>query len=448
MSQLENELENNNLKRHQRTKKPKTPVVVENWFVRTSIVVLYALLLTGMVFVNVRAEKTWEYVIGAFATVSFGYLFLKIVVSYFYSPAKKEPMKDYKVSVIIPNYNEGIDSVKKSLVCLLEQDYPIHEIIFVDDGSTDESAFIEVSKMAQVINSKNDPSLPKIITHQFEKNNGKKAAQAWGFTQATGDMFMLVDSDGYIFPDAVRELLKPFNDDKVMSVVGHINARNVKENFLTRLQDLLYDKAFRVGRGAQSVTNAVLVCSGALSMHRANMVVDHLDEFLSPTVAGVPCEVGDDRMLTDIALKYGGKTKYQSTAVCITDVPTKIKQLFKQQVRWGKSAILFSIASLKHAWKNPLMLVWLLGEGYIWLLFSISQIASLIQWTETYAMILVLYSLGYMCLTSFINGVYYIFKNPLLYLFSPIFALMYMFLLFPIRVWSLVTINKTSWGTR
>ncbi|MCM3766374.1 glycosyltransferase family 2 protein [Neobacillus niacini] len=448
MSQLENELENDQLRPHQRKKKPKTAVVVENWFVRITIVVLYALFLTGMVFVNVRAEKTWEYVIGAFSTLSFGYLLLKVVVSYFYNPAKQEPKKEYKVSVIIPNYNESIESVNKSLACLLQQDYPIHEIIFVDDGSTDDSAFVEVSKMAQIIHSKNDPSLPKIITHQFEKNKGKKAAQAWGFTHATGDIFMLVDSDGYIFPDAVRELLKPFNDDQVMSVVGHINARNAKENFLTRLQDVVYDKAFRVGRGAQSVTNAVLVCSGAISMHRANMVVDHLDEFLSPTVAGVPCEVGDDRMLTDIALKYGGKTKYQSTAVCLTDVPNKLKQLFKQQVRWGKSTYLFSIASLNHAWRKPFMLVWLLGEGYTWFFFSVSLTASFLQWTETYAVIFVLYSLGYMVLVAFISGVYYFFKNPLVYLFSPIFALMYMIILVPIRVWALVTINKTSWGTR
>lgn len=119
----------------------------------------------------------------------------------------------------------------------------------------------------------------------------------------------------------MRELLKPFNDKKVTSIVDHINARNVKDNVLTGMQDIMYHSAFRIGRAAQSIANCILVYSGALSMHRRHVVINNLEGFLDSSVFGIKIVTGDDRLLTYLSLKSGGKTKYQSTARCITDVP-------------------------------------------------------------------------------------------------------------------------------
>lgn len=440
-----------------------TPVIIENWKTKLFSICVFTLLIVLMFHVNYTVEKSLEYYIGAFATISFIYLLFRIVLSFFYNPVREEPTKNYKVTVVMPSYNESVESVSKAIDCLFKQDYPIHEIIFVDDGSSDLSAYNyvlalsrelglgyrEISATSSAIDSSIKHSgYTDLIVHRLDSNKGKREAMAWGFRHATGDMLMLVDSDGYIYPNATRELLKPFNDDKVFSVVGHINARNVGDNFVTRLQDILYQSAFRVGRAAQSVTNSVLVCSGALSMYRSKVVTSNIDEFLKKSFMGISCENGDDRCLTDIALKYGGKTKYQSTAMCITDVPINTKTFFKQQVRWAKSFYLYTFKSMTHAWNKPFMMMWLVCEGFLWILFSVSQAISLFHWTGNYVLLVIIFSVGYFILSSLVSGIYYVFKNPFIYMLAPLYALMHMFLLFPIRVYALLTINKAGWGTR
>lgn len=441
---------------------PESPVIIESWKTRLFVVCLFFLLVFLMFNVNYKADKTLDYFIGAFATISFGYLMLKMVMSFFYKPATGDITEDYKVSVVIPSYNENPESVLKAIRSILEQDYQVHEIIFVDDGSKDISAYEEVSILAKEIQGSyvqaavsgeasyrySEYKIPRIITHRFDENKGKKQAQAWAFKRAEGDFIMLVDSDGYLYPNAVRELLKQFDDDDVSGVVGHVSARNLKDNILTKMQDILYHNAFRVGRASQSITNCVLVCSGAISMYRRNVIVDNIDEFLKTKILGIKCEAGDDRCLTNIALKYGGKTKYQSTALCITDVPTNTKNFFKQQVRWTKSFYLYTFESMKHAWKKPFMALWLLGEGFLWIFFAASQTTSFISWTENYYVTLALFSVGYMILSALMNGVYYALKNPLSYILSPFFALIHLFFLFPIRIYALITLRRSNWGTR
>ncbi|GAA0486905.1 hyaluronan synthase HasA [Salinibacillus aidingensis] len=396
--------------------------------------------------------KDFDYYIGLLTSISFIYFLLKVVISFFYKSVKKDPLSDHKVSVVLPSFNEGTESVKKSIECLVNQDYPVHEIIFIDDGSDSIEAYETAVKMSEefkAINEKKpDSHLPKITAHRFTKNQGKRAAQTWAFKRAEGDILMLSDSDGYIYPDAVRELLKPFRDKKVTSVVGHINPRNSKDSLITRLQDILYTSAFRIGRGAQSVTNSVLVCSGALSMHRKNFILNNLDRFAEGTAMGIKMDAGDDRCLTMLSLENGGKTKYQSTALCITDVPEKTGKFFKQQVRWNKSFYLYTLETLKFAWKRPNVLFWVLAEGFVWLIFGISSLVSLLTGSTTALYLLLIYSMAYLTLSSLAGGIYYVFRNPLVYLLSPFFALMHMLILFPVRVFSLLTIKADNWGTR
>ncbi len=414
--------------------------------------ILFSCCITGMVFVNTKAEKNLEFVAGLFLSVTFIYFLCKMVLSFTYRPVYPEPENGIKVSVVIPSYNEDPEAVRKTIECLLEQDYSLHEIMFVDDGSPDDTAYQEVVRMAAGFEEEkalySHLKNTNLIYHRFQKNQGKRAAQSWGFEKASGDMIMIVDSDGYIYPDAVRELLKPFTDQKVLAVTGHVNARNLSDNFMTRLQDVLYESAFRIGRGAQSITNSVLVCSGAISMFRKDFVVRNLPDFQHQTLFGKPMNIGDDRRLTTLALKEGGKTKYQATARCITDVPQTIRQFFVQQVRWSKSFFIDTLIALEFAWKRPLMLLWLMGEGLIWIVFAVSSVITITQISPSLLSLLFIYSAGYLILSALANNVYYIFKNPLLYIASPLFAFAQMLLIFPIRIYALLTLNENGWGTR
>jgi hyaluronan synthase len=442
----------------------KEALVTEKPLSKLLVIMIFLMCVIAIAFVNVTAPKTIDFYISLFTSITFLYFLTKMVFSFFYKPSNNEIPHGEKVSVVIPSYNEKTDAVLKTIECLLNEDYPLHEIIFIDDGSTDPSAYYEVKRLAheleagklqvastsfQNVNLNYVPiMMPKIITHRFEENKGKRFAQAWGFQRATGDKIMIVDSDGYIYPDAVRELLKPFQDEKVLAVTGHVNVRNLKDNLITRLQDILYQSAFRVGRGSQSVTNSVLVCSGAISMFRKDFILRNLPYFIDQKLFGKPLNIGDDRRLTTLALREGGKVKYQSTARCITDVPTTIKQFFKQQVRWSKSFYLDSLSALTFAWKRPLMLMWLLGEGTIWAIFAVSVLATWFSASVAMLKLIMIYSIGYLCLTALSHDVYYIFRNPLMYLISPFFAFIHMLLIFPIRLYALLTLFNTGWGTR
>ncbi len=85
------------------------------------------------------------------------------------------------VSVIIPCYNRA-DLVGETIQNILDQSYKPHEIIVVDDGSTDNS--VEVIR-----------SFGASITLIQQPNQGPGAARNAGFKASTGDLIQFMDSD-------------------------------------------------------------------------------------------------------------------------------------------------------------------------------------------------------------------------------------------------------------
>ncbi|MEL6495601.1 MAG: glycosyltransferase [Cyanobacteria bacterium J06623_7] len=103
------------------------------------------------------------------------------------------------VSIIINNYNydrflaEAIDSA-------LNQTYQNIEVIVVDDGSTDNSRQI----IAQY-----DTRIVPIL-----QPNGKQAAAFnSGFARSQGEIIIFLDSDDYLFPKAVAEIVTVWHSD-------------------------------------------------------------------------------------------------------------------------------------------------------------------------------------------------------------------------------------------
>ena len=103
------------------------------------------------------------------------------------------------LSVIIPAYNEENtleESVNKVKECLFEIE---HEIIVIDDSSTDRTA--EIIKSIQPAN----PNL-KALTHS--NNQGKGAAIRNGFSIASGELIITHDADFEYDPKDIIQLLK------------------------------------------------------------------------------------------------------------------------------------------------------------------------------------------------------------------------------------------------
>src|SRR6185312_557905 len=100
------------------------------------------------------------------------------------------------VSIIVPAFNEEINSVS-SVQNLLKTDYPNFEIIFVDDGSKDDT----YRKVEQIF--RNDPRV-RIFS---KPNGGKASALNYGMLQSAAEFLVCIDADTKLLPDAVSKLM-------------------------------------------------------------------------------------------------------------------------------------------------------------------------------------------------------------------------------------------------
>lgn len=108
-----------------------------------------------------------------------------------------------KVSIIMPCFNNG-DNLGVAIESVLAQTFTDWEIIFINDGSTDNSLSI-----AQEY-AKNDERI-KIID---QSNSGVISARNKGIAMAKGEFILPLDSDDKISPDCVEKLYKIMQDNK------------------------------------------------------------------------------------------------------------------------------------------------------------------------------------------------------------------------------------------
>jgi len=104
------------------------------------------------------------------------------------------------ISVIIPAFNEEgtIKSVLSAIFSVMDSLAMPYEVIFIDDGSTDETL-----KRAQ-------GSKAKILSNG--KNQGKGYALRKGFREAQGEILVTIDSDGAHDPNIIPALIDPLRN--------------------------------------------------------------------------------------------------------------------------------------------------------------------------------------------------------------------------------------------
>lgn len=274
------------------------------------------------------------------------------------------------VSIIAPCYNEEMTLVE-NIRSLMLMNYPRVEIIIVNDGSKDHSLqkAIETYNLIKV-NKSFEYKIPTAKIRGIyqsrlkayanlividKENGGKADALNAGINISQSDLFLAIDVDCIIEPDAVFRMVKPFLEEesgkKVIASGGVIRVANsckivngkvVQANYPTnlwaRFQVLEYFRAFTLGRIAWSKINGLLIISGAFGLFDKNLVIK---------VGGYDkTTVGEDLELVVRMRKYMHlveKKKYQVAFIpdplCWTEVPTTIKILYRQRNRWTRGSI-------------------------------------------------------------------------------------------------------------
>lgn len=113
------------------------------------------------------------------------------------------------ISVIIPVFRVE-RYIEKCIESLLEQSYQNFEMIFVDDGTDDNSI-----KIVETLLNKRNFLEYRIIR---QKNKGQAAARNVGLKSATGEYIVFVDSDDVVHKDFLKTLINNIKDYCDMSV--------------------------------------------------------------------------------------------------------------------------------------------------------------------------------------------------------------------------------------
>lgn len=147
------------------------------------------------------------------------------------------------ISVIIPllNEDESLTELHHWIAQVMQSNGFSYEILFIDDGSTDNSW--------KIINSlsKKDPSVKGI---QFLQNYGKSQALHIGFKEAQGDVIITMDADLQDNPEEIPELYKLITADGFDLISGWKKKR-YDSFFAKNLPSKLFNWCARKTSGVQ-----------------------------------------------------------------------------------------------------------------------------------------------------------------------------------------------------
>ena len=348
-----------------------------------------------------------------------------------------------EVSFVIPCMNEE-DAISISVVNAFAAEYPAEklEVIVIDDGSTDETP-------ASLVRLQERYPLLQVIT--FEHNQGKRHAMSAGFRRARGEIVVQLDSDSYIEPTSLHELVAPFANPRIGAVCAHADPANADTNLLTKMQAAYYFLSFRILKAAESTFLAVFCCSGCSSAYRRSIVVPILDVWLDETFLGKPVTWGDDRSLTNRVLAAGYRTIYTDRAQAYTICPERLRQLLKQQVRWKKGWFVNSIFATRYVVRQyPLVAVtYFLPLIVLTLATPLMAVRGLVLLPLISHKLPIFYLVGVLGIALLVSIYYRAVERenrywPYVFLWSLLNLVVLSFVLF----FALLTIQNRRWGTR
>lgn len=226
------------------------------------------------------------------------------------------------VTVLIAAHNEEA-VISDCIAALLEVDYPPDKlkIVPVNDRSTDRTKEIIDDWVAR-----NSGRI-----HPFHRTGGKPgkaAALRDAMKYVEGSIFLVFDADYIPGRALIRELVSPFFDPEVGSVMGRVVPINVGKKLITRLLDLERSGGYQVDQQARMNLGLVPQYGGTVGGVRMS-ALEEIKGWAENTLA-------EDTDLTVRLLLAGWKTVYVNRAECYEEVPERWPVRVRQIMRWAK----------------------------------------------------------------------------------------------------------------
>ncbi len=230
------------------------------------------------------------------------------------------------ISIVVPvlNEEESLEPFYQELHKIILELKVDYEIIFIDDGSTDNS--LEILKKLFKVND-------KIRIFSFRRNLGKSEALSLGFIKAKGDFIITLDADLQDKPSEIPKLLR-IAKDGIDVVSGWRKNRKDKSRMLiiSRLFNFLMGMLFNLHLHDYNCGIKLYTRDAAKSLR----LYGGLHRFI-PLLAYEQGFTVDEVIVEHASRKYG-KSKYNFSKLW-KDVPDMFTMLFL--VKYGKRPLHF-----------------------------------------------------------------------------------------------------------
>lgn len=338
------------------------------------------------------------------------------------------------IGIVVPAYNEEVH-IARTVRGFLDVDYPDHEVVVVNDGSTDATldrlidAYdlepanrwvdqqLDSEPIRQLYRSRTEPRLWVVD----KANGGKADALNMGINVTDCPLVCCVDADTILADDALVRMVDPFlyDPEGVVAVGGTLRIGNdghkrengsfqtvVPDSWLARFQLVEYLNAFLFGRMGFNRLGGNVIISGAAGLFLRDAVVeaggyrrDTVGEDIELIVRlhRRECDTGRRRQIIHLP-----------DPIAFTETPEDLGSLMQQRDRWHRGlmdtlqlhrAMMFNPAYGK---VGTVVLPWYVVfkffapivemVGYLW--FTWAVIAGFVSWPVAVALLAAIFLWG------------------------------------------------------
>jgi len=285
-------------------------------------------------------------------------LLLWLLQSLFRRPVRKDNFEP-RVSMLVAAYNEEAVIAEK-LRNALALDYPPDrlEVVVASDGSSDRTAEI-VSRLVQ------QEARDRLRLLNYPENRGKLSVLNDSLPQLKGDIVVFSDASSMLAPDALRELIANFADDRVGAASGVYQVLSKDAAKLGRQEDLYwkYETYLKI---QEAKLGALTGAHGSLYAMRKSL-------YPFPPLG----TINDDFVIPTSVIRQGFRIAYEPKAVAFE--PAEEMEGFRRRIRItaGNVAQLLEIRPL--LWPlRPLVLFCFLSHKAARLLVPIAMVVAFV----------------------------------------------------------------------
>jgi cellulose synthase/poly-beta-1,6-N-acetylglucosamine synthase-like glycosyltransferase len=269
------------------------------------------------------------------------------------------------ISILAPAFNEEAN-VEENVRSLLMLDYPLFEVILINDGSSDRTLEVLISRFDLRLSERSyeqtvacrpiraiyeSASYPNLVV--VDKANGGKAdALNAGLNIALYPLFCGIDADSILESDALLRLVRPFVDAPGITVAaggvirvangcdvrgGRVRTVRLVQRPLPLVQIVEYLRAFLFGRMGWAGGNSLLIISGAFGLFDRRAALLAGGYTIGTVGEDMELVVKIHRRLREERRHY--RVEFVPDPVCWTEVPETLRVLRRQRTRWHRGLI-------------------------------------------------------------------------------------------------------------